>query len=228
MPMKLLSMLLAATATAVLAPVLLAQTSQKSHFSSSSSHSQTRKYNFSLVTKDNNNVNMWGDMDGFSSDTLREKAKEDTLFVKKDGDLYAITDKSTIAQTKAAFEPMEKLGKQMGELGRQQGEVGREYGKVGAKQGEIGRKMGEVGREMGEAAREGKSMAPFREKMKQLQEEMKAAGSEIRAGLAEKQKAFGAKMGEFGRQMGAASKEADEKITKLIDDAFARGLAHKA
>ncbi len=201
-----------------------AQNTQQAH-SSWSSSSESRKYNFALVTRDGN-VSNWGDMGSFNTDSLRSRTKEDTLYVRKDGDLYAITDRATVDQAKADMEPMQKLGKQMGELGKQQGVIGKEQGKVGAKEGELGRKMGELGRQMGEKVRNGESTKEIDAQMKELSAQMQALGKEMSA-IGEKHKPLSSKMGELGHQMGAAAKEADAKITKLIDGAFARGLAHK-
>src|SRR5690242_1215319 len=84
--------------------VALAGAQTKSAQHSYSTHTPTRKYNYALVTMEGN-VSKWGDM-GSNTDALRDRTKVDTLYVRKDGVLYAITDRDTIAQTKSAIEPM--------------------------------------------------------------------------------------------------------------------------
>lgn len=224
MPMKFYSVLLVVALGAFLNTMIHAQTQTTKQHWSSNGHSG--KYSFSLVTENGKGMNSWGDMNGADLQKLREHTKEDTLFVKKDGQIYSITDRDSISQTKAAMEPMEKLGKEMGALGKEQGAIGKEQGALGKKQGELGRQMGELGRQMGEANRKGESTKEISAKMDALGEQMKALGKEMSA-MGEKHRPLGAKMGELGKQMGEASREANAKIEKIIDSAFARGLAHK-
>jgi bla regulator protein BlaR1 len=209
--MKLFPAILAAVSIGVFVPVIGAQTSRTSH-SSYSYNTAARKYNFALVTTDGT-VASWGNWDTFKE--LKDRAKQDTLYVKKGEDLYAITDRATVDAAKRALEPMQRLGKQQGELGRQQGELGREQGKLGKKQGEYGR-------EMGKAARDHEAS----EQLKELSKQMAALGKD-QAELGKKQSALGSKQAELGKQQAEAGKEADAAITKLIDDAFAHGLAKK-
>src|SRR5947209_4926808 len=107
MPMKLITALLSIVLAAIFVPVH-SQTNRRSS-TSYSIHTPARKYSYALVTKSGSNVSSWGEFDGSSFDSLRSKAKEDTLFVRKDGELYAITDRATVSQAAADVEPMETL-----------------------------------------------------------------------------------------------------------------------
>ena len=210
---KLFSALVVLVVAAVIAPGLQAQTTTRTS-TSYSIHTPSRKYDFALVTGQNN-VCCWGNWDSSVFKDLMARSKEETIYVKKDGDMFAITDRGVIAAAKKAIEPMERLGKQQGELGRQQGELGKEQGKLGRQQGEYGRQMGQLARDQ-----EGKG------RMEELSRKMQDLGKQ-QAALGEKQSKLGERQSELGKQQSQACKEAEEKLTKLIDDAFARGLARK-
>jgi hypothetical protein len=220
--MKPLPMLLAAATIAAIAPI--GRAAQTSH-TSFSTHTPSHKYDFSLVTMDGN-VSSWGSWDSSDFTRLRERTKEDTLYVRKNGQWYAITDRGVVGQTKAAMEPMQKLGKQQGELGRQQGELGKQQAKLGRAQGELGRKMAEAGRELGRRVRGGGPSKDIDSQMKDLSAQMSSLGKDQSA-LGAKQSALGAKQGELGRQQSDAARQAEAKVDGYIDDAFARGFAHK-
>lgn len=221
--MKLVHLLIALAAASSFAPSLVPQTSTRSH-SSYSTHS-SRKYDFCLVTKDGH-ISSWGNFNSSDFDGLRKTLKDDTLFVVKDGVRYAITDRSTVTQAKAAIEPMEKLGRQQGELGRQQGQLGAEQGRLGAKQGDYGRQIGQLARKMSQDARDRGSNSEISKQMEAVSRDMKKLGGEQKA-LGEKQRSLGAKQADLGRQQSQAAREAETKITQLIDEAFAKGLAHE-
>ncbi|HVT10918.1 MAG TPA: hypothetical protein VHE55_01520 [Fimbriimonadaceae bacterium] len=221
--MKLFPSLLALAAASIMSPFFPDQAGADAQ-SSLPTVSHARKYDFFLVTKDGN-MSSWGNFDAADSKQLRE-SKEDALYVKRDGVRYVITDPSTISQAKTAIEPMQKLGRRQGELGREQGKLGSEQGKLGERQGEYGRKIGELARKMSEEAGNGKQTDSFDKEVKAISEEMKKLGESQKA-LGERQKALGEKQGALGRQQAAAAHEAETVITKLIDEAFAKGLAHK-
>jgi bla regulator protein blaR1 len=220
MPMKLSSAILCVLSVAVLTPLLNAQT-HRSTYSFNTGNESQRKYNFALISRDGS-MTCWGswNTDGFK-DLGR---KEDALYVKKGEEMYLITDAGVLSQAQKAIEPLRALGKQQGELGREQGKLGAEQGKLGAKQGEYGRQMGMASRELTSSRREGSGK--YEQTMKELSKQMQALGKQQQA-LGEKQKALGARQSELGRRQSDAAKEAEGKITKLIDDAFARGLAKK-
>lgn len=220
--MKLIYLLCALASAVIFAPSIDAQKSQSSR-TSFSIHTPSRKYSYAIVSHDGN-ISSWGNFDSSFFNELRGK-KEDAIYVRKDGDLYVIADRGLFSQARSATQPMEELGRQQGELGREQGKLGADQGKLGAKQGEYGRQLGELGRTLASEERGGKS-GDVTEKMKQVGEQMKALGRQQSA-LGEKQKALGARQSELGHKQGEAAREADAKITKLIDDAFARGLAKK-
>jgi hypothetical protein len=209
-------------ALAVLSPVLSAQGGNGTHVSVTNGDTK-RKYSFAVVGKDGS-MSCWGswETDGFKD----LKGKEDSIYVKQGHEMYRITDAGILIQAKKAIEPLTALGKQQGLLGREQGKLGTEQGKLGARQGEYGRQMGRLTRDLHSTNRD-RDSSKFELKMKDLSAQMQALGKQ-QALLGERQKALGARQSELGKRQSEAAKDAEAKIVRLIDDAFARGLAKRA
>jgi hypothetical protein len=218
--MKLIYTAACVIAATAIGAVVFAQSST-TRSTSYSIHTPAHKYDFALVSPDGS-IHCWGTWDTGKFKELRDRSKEDVLYVRKDGSMYQINDKNTISQTKTALAPVMELGKQQGDLGKQQGALGAKQGELGAKQGEFGRQMGEVARQM---AGKG-STAEFERKMKELRDKMMELGEKQKA-LGEEQGKLGQKQGELGKKQGKACEEAEGKINVLIDNAFAKGLAKK-
>jgi bla regulator protein blaR1 len=214
MLVKLWSAILCALAVALIVPSVSAQTSRSTRSGGFQSDEQ-RKYSFAIIGRAGS-ITCWGKWDSDSLTAI--KGKEDLLYVRKGDAMYVITDAGIVRQAKSAVEPLQELGKQQSELGREQGKLGAQQGKLGAKQGEYGRQMGQASRE--------RATGRYEQKMKDLSNQMRALGKQQGA-LGEKQKSLGARQSELGRRQSEAAKIAEEKITRLIDDAFARGLAKK-
>lgn len=159
----------------------------------------------------------WNDLEA-----LRGKSKEERLYVFKDQTTYLITDRATIESVKAAYAPVEKLGREQGALGRQQGELGRQQGELGRKQGELGRKQGELARSMAQSDEH--QSADLEQKQRELGRQQAELGKQQEA-LGKKQSVLGRKQGELGRKQAAASAQAEAKITPILDAAFTHGLA---
>ncbi|WP_255427786.1 hypothetical protein [Xanthomonas sp. SS] len=105
------------------------------------------------VLFEQSSTNMYG-----SSDDLREARRarhgDETLWwIRRDGKRYVVRDAATIQQLKAAYAPVEALGRQQGELGERQGRLGTRQGEIGRQQGAIA--QGQAGQAMEEARRAG-------------------------------------------------------------------------
>ncbi|MBN6114018.1 hypothetical protein [Xanthomonas bonasiae] len=103
------------------------------------------------VLFEKSSTNMYG-----SSDDLREARRarhgDETLWwIRRDGKRYVVRDAATIQQLKAAYAPVEALGRQQGELGERQGRLGTRQGEIGRQQGAIA--QGQAGQAMEEARR---------------------------------------------------------------------------
>jgi bla regulator protein blaR1 len=184
-----------------------------------------RKYSFALVSRDGN-ISCWGNWDTDKFRDLRDRSKEDTLYVKKGDEMYAITDAQTVNKSKTALKPMQELGREQGKLGELQGDLGREQGRFGEQQAALGKEISKLSRQLAETARSGEPQKEIVEQINNLSERMKDLGKQQKA-LGERQKELGKRQSELGKKQCDAAVAAEEKITKLIDDAFARGLAKK-
>jgi len=122
------------------------------------------------------------------------------LWVRHDGHEWVIRDAKWLARTRALLAPIE-------ELGRQQGALGQKQGALGEKQGELGRKMGELSRD------------PERN-----EHAMDALGRQMDA-LGAKMEVLGKQMEALGTRMEAAEREMKGKLSALLDEARAAGVA---
>lgn len=197
--------------------------------------SQDRKRDFVVLSPDGGS-HSFGQWDWDEVKALKEKTETDRIVVRQDGKLYEVTDRATLANALKLIQPIVELGRRQGELGKRQGELGKEQGALGRKQGELGKRQGELAREMEEAARQMRDpatreraatrQAALRAEMSDLSERMQDLGRQ-QSELGRRQGELGQQQGELGRQQGAASRAANVGIDKLIDDAFAKGLARE-
>lgn len=194
-----------------------------------------RKYSYALVTKDGNSI-----VQNWSLSThgdMLNKRGPDRIYVKKDGKTFVITDAGTIAQMKKAVDPMIKIGNKQSAIGEQQSKIGEEQSRIGEKQGKLGEQMGMLGEQMGklseQAARQDSDdeiqakLDEIQKKMDVLQKQMNELGRQMDK-PSKRQNELGRKQEELGRQQEKASAEAEKKIVKIIDGAFAKGLAKEA
>ena len=184
----------------------------------------TRKYSYALVTK--NGKSIMENWDGSDDQSLFHKAGPDRFYVKKDGKLYVITDRASIAGVKKAMEPVMKIAAQQTAIGDQQTKIGNQQTKVGDKQAKLGEEMGKIGEQMGNQPSQDE-MDKLQARMNELQKQMDALSKEM-DGPSKQQDALGRKQDALGKQQDKASAEAETKINRIIDDAFSRGLAKSA
>lgn len=219
-------------AVTVLGAIVLAQSTSRT----TSNHNSTdRKYDYAIVLA-NGDTHSWGSWNTQELRNLDAGTKADRIIVRKDEKNFVFTDGATVKAAQKAIEPVMALAKRQGELGRRQGELGREQGQLGRKQGELGRQQGDLGRQLGQIVREMQSESTRAEarrkqddinrKMQALGEQQSALGKE-QGELGKRQSVLGEQQGELGRQQAAESKKADAEITKLIDNAFAKGLTRE-
>ena len=122
------------------------------------------------------------------------------LWVRRDGHQWVIRDAKWMARMRALLAPID-------ELGRQQGALGDKQGALGAQQGALGHKMGQLSRD------------PERN-----QDAMEALGRQMDA-LGAKMEVFGKQMEALGTRMEAAEREMKGKLSTLVDEARAAGVA---
>jgi hypothetical protein len=185
---------------------------------------KNRKYDFAIQTEDGK-TSSWGNWN--SGDIQQYKSNGPGIYVRKDGAMYYIADRATLRQAEAANKPMQETGERMRAAGKDAGRKAKEDSKWAEKQKEIGRHMGEAGKAFGE---ENRGHAPSRESSEKFQKRMKELGEQMKELSAHQYgpgSEFQKTMHSLGEEMQTRAREANDRITKLIDDAFAKGLAKK-
>lgn len=191
-------------------------------------------------------------MDGrFELRNVKEMALEKgapLLFVRRQGEVFALVDDELMAKAQALFQPMMALGEEQGRLGERQGELGEQQGALGEQQGELGERQGELGEALGRlgarmgelaeelaelvsdrAGRDEKGSEARREKlegeMRQVEQKMEALsrdhGSEG-GELGERQETLARQQEALGRQqevLGRQQEELGRRQEKLVREA---------
>lgn len=196
---------------------------------------QRHGYSYALITKDGNSImSNWSFNSG---DPRFEKGGQERLYVKRSGKMYVITDSSTIAQLKKAVEPMQKIGLRQSAIGDKQSQIGEVQSRIGEKQSKLGEQMGKLGEQTGQLSEkyahsnnddeyEAKQQE-IQSKMDALQRQMDALQREMEK-PSKQQEELGRQQEALGRLQEKAGRQAEPKIQKIIDAAFAKGLASPA
>lgn len=136
------------------------------------------------------------------------------------------------------------LGQQQAEIGRKQAEIGHQQAQLGVKQAELAREQADLAvlharmaatRDEAEQERLEKELDPkedaldkkrdeLNRQMDALSEKMEPLGEEMEA-LGEKQEDLGDEQQELGSKMRRVMREAERKLSSLVDDAVRKGLA---
>ncbi len=149
------------------------------------------------------------------------------LWYRNGDQAYVIRDATLLARAKALYAPVTALGREQGRLGGRQGELGGRQGGLGAQQGELGRQQAELASEQaGLAASNNREprMAALRSRLQALQAQQEALG-EQQAALGRQQAALGEQQAALGKRQAEASAQASQGMSKLFDEAIAKGLA---
>jgi len=189
----------------------------------SQDHGQ-RKYSYALVTK--NGKAMMENWEGDQNEAKIHQPGPDRLFVKKDGKLFVITDAASIAKFKKAMEPVLRIAAQQPAIGNQQTKIGDKQTQIGSKQSKLGEEMSKIGEQMSEQP-SSDEMKKLQDRMQQLQAKMDELSKQMDE-PSKRQEALGRQQDALGKQQEKASVEAESKITSILDDAFAAGLARTA
>lgn len=136
------------------------------------------------------------------------------------------------------------LGQQQAEIGRKQAEIGHQQAQLGVKQAELAREQADLAvlharmaatRDEAEQERLEKELEPKEEaldkrrdalsaQMDALSEKMEPLSDEMEA-LGEKQEDLGDEQQELGHKMRRVVREAERKLSSLVDEALKKGLA---
>lgn len=170
-------------------------------------------------------------MNGNSRDIVMarglRKHDEPLLWFRRGDRAYVIRDAALLARAKALYAPVTELGREQGRLGGRQGELGGRQGGLGAQQGELGRQQAELASEQAELAASNNReprMAALRSRLQALQAQQEALG-EQQAALGRQQAILGEQQAALGKRQAEASAQASRGMSKLLDEAIAKGLA---
>jgi beta-lactamase regulating signal transducer with metallopeptidase domain len=188
-------------------------------------------------------------MSGTSEDArhvekLRKQIPGDFIWFQRDEKSYIIRDPATIDRARKLWAPQEELGKKQEALGKQQEALGKQQEALGDKMGQVHVSVPDMTAELDKLKAELKQLnaSATMEQVGHIQSEIGELQSRIgelqsRAGdqqgklgeqmgaLGEKQGKLGEEQGELGRQQGELAREASRQMTKLFDDAIAKGIA---
>jgi len=167
-------------------------------------HAADRGEPYALVRDGERGTSMTGDSADWSTiKTLRKRISGDFLWFRDGGKPYIVQDAGVLARARKAWEPVDKLGKEMDVRGREMDK----HGKV----------MDALGKDMERAAAGTK---PDEAKMHALERRMNDAGKPMDA--------LGKQMDALGKRMDAESRTADKTVRALIREAVDKGLAQPA
>jgi hypothetical protein len=167
---------------------------------------------------------------------IRKQVGGEFLWFRDDGKSYVIQDRDTLARARAAWEPVERLGRQMEALGQEMNGHGKAMDALGKEMNvaardmrvdegkvrdiqrrmdAVGQEMGKVGQRMGRAddaeqARLDARMAELGRQMDRLGNEMGAAThTDAQRGAERAMRDVGLRMDEAGKPMDALGKKMD-------------------
>ncbi|MFC5458589.1 hypothetical protein [Massilia niabensis] len=134
-------------------------------------------------------------------DDIKRSVQGEFFWFRKDGKEYIVQDAATLDRVRQAWEPTEKLG--------------REMEKHGEEMGRHGKAMGALGNDMALA-----SVSLNRTKMEAIGKQMEDAGKPMEA--------LGEKMEALGKRMEAEHAQADRTVRAIINEAVTSGVARPA
>jgi beta-lactamase regulating signal transducer with metallopeptidase domain/predicted nucleic acid-binding Zn-ribbon protein len=185
---------------------------------------------FALVSGTEQNLSVSGNAGNWTDiREIRRGVDGEFLWFRDGGKSYVVQDREVLARAHAAYEPIERLGKQMDGYGKQMDQhgkamdaLGKEMSKAAAgirpdearihalerEMNDLGRQMGQLGAQMGQARDEERK--PLEARMARLSERMNELGKQMReASEPAGQRAAQQSMDEIGRRMKEAGKPMD-------------------
>jgi beta-lactamase regulating signal transducer with metallopeptidase domain len=174
---------------------------------------------------------------------LLQRDGKATVWFRRGDKAYLIDDPAYVRRARAAYAPVDALGRQQGELGGRQGELGGRQGALGAQQGALGARQGELAGQRAllagqramlaaqssqhtsasSAAEDAREQALDRQQ-EALSQQQEALGRQ-QAELGKQQAALGAQQAALGQRQQQASDQANRQIRQLLDEAIAKGVA---
>ncbi|TQK02797.1 M56 family metallopeptidase [Herbaspirillum sp. SJZ107] len=186
---------------------------------------------FALVSGTEHNLSASGDVGDWANiRQLRRSIDGEFLWFRADGKSWVVQDPKVLAQVHAAYEPMERLGRQMEGYGKEMGRHGKAMDALGkdmshsaadirpdqarlhdlqSRMNDLGRQMGDLGRQIAQAQDDGERQR-LQTRMNRLSAQMNTLGTQMgEAADTAAQHAARQKMDEIGRRMDEAGKPMD-------------------
>ena len=182
--------------------------------------------------------------DAKHAEKLKKQIQGDFIWFQRDEKSYIIRDQATIDRARKLWAPQEELGKKQEELGKQQEALGKQQEALGEKMAQIHVSVPDMTAELDKLKAELKKLnagatmeqvgdiqSEIGELQSKIGELQSAAGDqqgklgEQMGALGEKQGKLGEQQGELGRKQGELAREATRQMTKLFDEAIAKGIA---
>jgi len=198
---------------------------------------EERGESYALVGEGDEGFNMTGNSADWSSiKQLKRSIKGEFLWFRDGGKSWIVQDPDTLAKARAAWEPVNQLGKQMDAYGKEMDKHGKVMEALGkqmeqaatgmrpdeARVHELERRMNDLGRQMSTLGQQiGKAGSDaerdrLNEQMNKLGRQMNEAGEQMRAAHeSEGQRRARASMDEVGKRMNEAGKPMDELGKKM-------------
>ncbi len=186
---------------------------------------------FALVSGTEHNLSASGDVSDWADiRQLRRSIDGEFLWFRADGKSWVVQDPKVLAQVHAAYEPMERLGRQMEGYGKEMDRHGKAMDALGkdmsrsaadirpdqarlhdlqSRMNDLGRQMGDLGRQIAQAQDDGERQR-LQTRMNRLSAQMNTLGTQMgEAADAAAQRAARQKTDEIGRRMDEAGKPMD-------------------
>ncbi|UKE69126.1 hypothetical protein K8O61_17035 [Xanthomonas cerealis pv. cerealis] len=165
-----------------------------------------------------------------SSGDLREarrarRGEEALWWIRKDRKRYVVRDAASIGQVKAAYAPVEALGRQQGELGVQQGQLGQRQGELGEQQGAIAQRQAGLAVEQAKAASGDQAVAPRTDAAQADYPQQMQALAKRQSALAEQQAGFAKQQAALAQRQQVANAALQRDIERIVQQAIAQGVA---
>jgi beta-lactamase regulating signal transducer with metallopeptidase domain len=194
-------------------------------------HSEA-EYGFALLDQDSVTVN-GTEADLEVARNLRKNG-EPLVFFRRGGQSYVIQDQAFVARARTAYAPVTAIAQEQGKLGGEQGRLGGQQGAVGAREGALGMREAAIAQreaslDMRESqGKSGDAAAGERAGIKAETAEIERERAELERqqnAMDRQLEALDKQQEALGRRQQEATTRANEQMTKLLDEALAKGVA---
>lgn len=190
----------------------------------SSRHDDSDGFSWRIRSKDGHSWSDAWDLDGDAPEG------ESWFWFKDDGVAYVVRDPALVAEAKAATEPLERIGHEMGKVGGEMGKNGAKMGRIGGRMGAIGARLAliETKMSLSSASREERrahsdELDELRNELRALQQTMEKEQREH----ADENERLQRKMSVLSAQHAEVLKDVRQKVREIATRARREGRAER-